>query len=271
MSALPEAARVEEVSIPGPHGPIGLRRYSANAATAALVWLHGGAFAFGDLDMPEADWVARQLAVRGVTVCSVDYRLATDGRMHPVPGDDVLAAWRWATGGQQPFGNLPVHLGGASAGGCLAAATAKRLRDSGEPLPVSLVLAYALVHAELPAPSDGLRRALQSPPLGAFLFDADTLRLIVLNYVGDERVFADPHAFAANGDHAGLPPTFLLNAECDTLRSSAEAFAEALAQAGVDVAVTTEPGTAHGYLNEPRLETAHRSIERIAAWLHARA
>jgi len=32
-----------------------------------LVWAHGGAFAFGDLDMPESDWVASQLAARGTT------------------------------------------------------------------------------------------------------------------------------------------------------------------------------------------------------------
>ncbi|MEY2467703.1 MAG: acetyl esterase, partial [Actinomycetota bacterium] len=187
MESALTTASIDEVSIPGPHGPIGARVYRAGAATAALVWLHGGAFAFGDLDMPEAEWVALTLASHGVTVCSVDYRLATDGVTHPAPGDDVLAAWRWATGASQPLGNHPVHLGGASAGACLAAATAKRIRDLGEPLPASLVLAYALVHAELPPPSDDLRRALEHPPPGAFLFDAETLRLIVLNYLGDER------------------------------------------------------------------------------------
>ena len=37
-----------------------------------LVWAHGGGFLFGDIDMPESDWVARQLAERGTTVVSVD-------------------------------------------------------------------------------------------------------------------------------------------------------------------------------------------------------
>ena len=32
---------------------------------AGLVWAHGGGFAGGDLDMPEADGVARALAARG--------------------------------------------------------------------------------------------------------------------------------------------------------------------------------------------------------------
>ncbi len=65
-----------------------MRVYPASAAAARmprrrpgarLVWAHGGGFVAGDLDMPEADWVARTLAARGVTVVSIDYRLAGDG------------------------------------------------------------------------------------------------------------------------------------------------------------------------------------------------
>ena len=55
---------------------------------AGLVWAHGGGFAGGDLDMPEADWVSRALAARGITVVSVDYALA------PTP-----PAWAEAFGG----------------------------------------------------------------------------------------------------------------------------------------------------------------------------
>ncbi len=43
---------------------------------AALVWLHGGAFMFGTLEMPEADQVGRRLSAAGITVISVDYTLA---------------------------------------------------------------------------------------------------------------------------------------------------------------------------------------------------
>ena len=77
---------------------------------AGLVWAHGGGFAGGDLDMPEADGVARALAARGVTVVSVDYALAPtppawaeslglpskDGVHYPAASDDVIAAFRWA-------------------------------------------------------------------------------------------------------------------------------------------------------------------------------
>ena len=53
-----------------------VRVYPADAAaprpTPGLVWAHGGGFVAGDLDMPEADWLARTFAARGVTVVSID-------------------------------------------------------------------------------------------------------------------------------------------------------------------------------------------------------
>ena len=99
--------QVPDVSVrsdaaPGPHGPVPVRVYDdeppATAGTRpCLVWMHGGAFMAGNLDMPEADWTARELARRaGAVVVSVDYRLCNDGVHYPVPHDDVVAAVRWA-------------------------------------------------------------------------------------------------------------------------------------------------------------------------------
>src|SRR5687768_5806624 len=69
---------------------------SAPRLTPGLVWAHGGGFVGGDLHMPEADWVARSLAARGVAVVSIDYRLVGDGAgRYPAGSDDVLAAWSW--------------------------------------------------------------------------------------------------------------------------------------------------------------------------------
>jgi hypothetical protein len=66
-----------------------VRVYPADVAnarpTAGLVWAHGGGFAAGDLDMPEADWVARAFAARGATVVSIG-----DGSgRYPAGSDDV--------------------------------------------------------------------------------------------------------------------------------------------------------------------------------------
>ena len=56
---------------------------------AVLVWLHGGAFMFGTLEMPEADQVGRRLSAVGITVVSVDYTSHRSTRArrshHPTP------------------------------------------------------------------------------------------------------------------------------------------------------------------------------------------
>lgn len=132
----PEAV-VSEATVPGPHGDVPVRVYlPANPAGARprplFVWCHGGGWVGGDLDMPEADATAREVCARsGAAVVSVDYRLATAGVHYPVPVDDVLAAWTWALQECSSWGASPQRavLGGASAGGNLAAGAALRLRD----------------------------------------------------------------------------------------------------------------------------------------------
>lgn len=274
---------VADLEIDGPHGPLRVRSYQPvrRDAPAGLVWVHGGAFAFGDLDMPESDWVARSLADRGVWVVAVDYQLApqpdgfdgtrpsTNAGVHfPVASEEVTFAFEWAAENGSPFGVEPdaLSLGGASAGANLAAGAALRLRDARGVQPRSLILAYPLVHAQLPPAHDELAAKLASLPAEA-LFSPEVVGKINLNYVFDAAHLTNPYAFAGTQHLAGLPPTFILNSDHDSLRSSGELFAAELAAAGVDVLMMREPGTRHGHLNEPDLPEAVRSVERMTAWL----
>ena len=60
---------VDERVLDGPHGRLRVRVYRPATPTGpGIVWLHGGGFSGGDLDMPEADWVSRSLAERGILV-----------------------------------------------------------------------------------------------------------------------------------------------------------------------------------------------------------
>jgi len=259
---------IENLAVPGPHGNVPLRIYTPNAPCGdALLWIHGGGFVKGDLDMPEADTVARELAAAGITVASVDYRLAVNGVRFPVPGDDVDAAWRWASAGTTLGIPAPRwHLGGASAGGNLAAAEALRARDTGLPAPASLVLAYPVLHDVLPAPSAKLGALLAKLPAEA-RFPVELCRELNLNYVGNPDLLQHPYAFPAHGDLAGLPPTLIVNAEVDDLRPSGEDFAARLAKAGVDTAVVCAPGTWHGYLNDFSHEAAAQTVARFTGWI----
>jgi acetyl esterase len=260
---------VKDVEIDGPHGPVPVRVYADPAAPVAdgLVWVHGGAFVGGSLDMPEAHWVSLYIASRGVPVLSVDYRKALRGVAYPVPLDDVLAAWRWAASPDLPLGVRPerLHLGGASAGANLSTAVAQRLRDEGAPLPRSVMLVYPLLHATLPALSGDLQAALdRNPP--PVRFTPQVVRGFNMNYAGTAPGDAR-YAFPADGDIEGLPPILIVNAEADEMRASGEAFAAQLAAAGRPRSSRTCLGTQHGYLDLPNDANAIGTLNDMIEWM----
>jgi acetyl esterase len=273
--------RVRDVAIPGPHGLVPGRLYRPQGPPAAgLVWVHGGGFISGTLDFAESHWVGLALASRGLAVLALDYRKAIRGTRYPIPLDDVNAGWQWAAAhADEALGVSPgrLHLGGASAGGTLAAGLASKLRDaqaSGSaaphPQPRTLVLAYPMLHPSADAfPAAEVTRLRRRSPYP--LFSAEELRLVAENYAGRAAALADPYAFPANGPLAGLPPVFVLTAQFDLLRFSAEAYAAEVIRAGGTATVEMEPRAPHGALASPASETGQRSLDRIAAWLLGQA
>jgi acetyl esterase/lipase len=230
--------------------------------------MHGGAFVGGDLDMPEADWTARQVCEHArAVVVSVDYRLAVGGVTYPVPHDDVVAAIRWVRDRAVHLGVDPsrIFVGGASAGGNLAAGATLRLRDDDGWQPAGLLLAYTTAHAVLPPAPAALETLMaEVPRLLRFLPEDRTF--ITRNYLGGPESRADGYAMPANAVLEGLCPVLLLNAEYDDLRVSSEAFAARLAVAGVDVRQVVAPGMLHGFLNMRHdIEPVGRALDLMTA------
>ncbi|GAA1391708.1 alpha/beta hydrolase [Luteococcus peritonei] len=271
---------VDDLTAPGPRGPVTVRRYAPRglgSLAPGLVWLHGGSFDHGDLDMPEGDAVARGVAGRGgAVVLSVDYRLApmADGSVgrgrpewrFPAGLDDVVAGFTRAASRAEEMGIDPARLaiGGASAGGCLAAGAVLRLQQQGI-RPWQLLMAYPVLHPVLPEPSPELAAALRRmpPSLG---FPPELVASMCHNYLGGAEPV--PEAFPGLApDLSGFPETYLENAELDDLRSSGEQFAQQLRAAGVDVEQVTCPDVPHGHLNRLGLDAASATMDRLAARL----
>ncbi|MCK2033781.1 alpha/beta hydrolase fold domain-containing protein [Microbacterium sp. KSW4-4] len=264
----------------GPHGPLRVRVYSPESPSGhGLVWAHGGGFAGGDIDMPEADAVARAFADRGIAVMSVDYALAPmtaewsarlgaekrGGVHYPVPHDEMVSAFRWAA--TSDVASRGWAIGGASAGGNLATGAALRLAHEGGAVPALAVLAYPTLQAVQAAPDPELRALLDGDP-SADVFTPDFVRGMYENYLGSDPDTADVYAVPGTAEPAALssfPPTIMVNDETDELRVSGEAFARSLAAAGVEVEVVVEPGTTHGHLNRPEESAFAATIDRFAA------
>ena len=267
--SLPDVA-IEDRSVPGPHGDIPVRLYrprNERDQPPGLLWMHGGGFAGGELDMPEAHVVSAELAARGAVVASVDYRLATETVRFPVPLDDVVTAWGWfASATDEPDTDTArLAIGGASAGANLAASAAVRLRDEGRSLPGALLLAYPVVHFPVPALSDELAAEMRELPR-LLRFTADVIATITRGYLG--RLSDIPSLLMpGHANLAGLPPTRILLSEYDDLRASGELFEQQLREVGVPVESTVAAGMLHGHLNiapVPQLPEIERSLSFLA-------
>jgi acetyl esterase len=193
-----------------------------------LVWLHGGGWCLGDLE--GFDRVCRSLAnAGGFEVVSVDYRLAPESR-YPAAVEDADAALRWAfeRGG-------PVVVGGDSAGGTLATVAARHA--AGE------LRAQVLVYPATDASMAGESYAAAEQPM----LRASEMELSWAAYRGKARA-DDPDVSPLRADLTGLPPTLLVVAGVDVLRSDGEAYAEALRRAGVEVELSLYEDMTHGFL-----------------------
>lgn len=243
---------VTDATIPGPGGPVPVRRYRcasrpADRPAPTLVWVHGGGWQYGSLDMPEADSVAKIVAdALAGEVVSVGYRLAPEHH-HPAALDDVAAVVRWAQTAGAAAGIDPDRLvvGGASAGATLAGAAVVALRDAGAPLPRGLVLAYPVID-----PLGGPYPPEPHPACPPLLWlDRAAIVPMFETYLGRDASDARPPIVLGAVDPTGLPPTLVTTAEVDALAAQADRFAETARAAGVDVTQHRAEGVLHGYLN----------------------
>lgn len=229
-----EAAALHEVesrTIPGPAGDIPIRVYKPSAATdlPVCLYFHGGGFVIGNLD--SHDHICRALAARsGTAIVAVDYRLAPENRF-PAGVDDCWAATQWVAANGEAIGVDASRLGvaGDSAGGNLAAVMTLRARDAGSPSIAFQLLIYpAVSHDEFPS-----RSAAETQTV---FLNVELMRWFWENYMpeGADPSTPDLSPLCAT-DLAGLPPAFVVTAECDPLRDEGEAYAKRLVDAGVPV------------------------------------
>ncbi|MGO4446999.1 alpha/beta hydrolase [Mycobacterium sp. 2YAF39] len=226
---------VEALTLPSGVG-VWLYRPTAGAGPGpALLWIHGGGYVIGHPG--QDDQLCRRYARRlGATVASVDYRLAPE-HSYPVPLEDCYAALKWLTALPSVDADR-VAIGGASAGGGLAAALALLARDRGEVALAAQLLVYPMLD-DRTVGRDG-----QDNP-GLRLWNRTNNRFGWSAYLGD----ADPEVAvpARRADLSGLPPAWMGVGTLDLFHDEDLAYAERLKAAGVPCDIEIVEGAFHGF------------------------
>ena len=247
-----DVAEVRDLTMPGPAGDVALRLYRGAAAApgnpqSVLVFFHGGGWVIGDLE--SHDTICRELAARaGISVISVDYRLAPEHRF-PAAIDDAIAATAWvaANAGELGVDAARLAVGGDSAGGNLAAAVALHARDNGGPAIRQQILVYPVTDFDTNTRS--YREMSDNPPVRR-----DTMLWFMDHYVPEMADRSDWRAAPLRAtDHAGLPPAFVLTAGYDPLCDEGQAYAKALEAAHTPCRHVCYDGQIHGFLNMGRV------------------
>lgn len=237
-------------------------RHTSGGAQPCLIYMHGGAYIQGS---PETHWdiTSRIAAWSRMTVISVDYAKSPEHRF-PDAFDQCVAVAHWVRANAEKLGVDPTRLsvGGDSAGGNLSAAVALALRTSEVDL-IAQLLIYPCCDFDMTRPSyienaDGPLLQVKGMSKVNAMYCPQTERLTT-----DWRV-----APLVAESHEGLPATYIAVAQCDPLRDSGLAYAEALTAAAVPVTVDAGEGLIHGYLRAMEYcEASHRSLQAMAKWL----
>ena len=257
----PDVDEVRDVRVPCPSGEIAARIYRPATVHATILYLHGGGWVVGTLDMFDA--FARMLADRsGCKVVSLEYRLAPE---HPFPNavHDAHVALRWVAAEELEG---PLVVCGDSAGGNLATVCARLARDAGGPAIAMQVLAYPVVDHDFD--TDSYREQADNPLMGRndmeWYWD-----LYAPSAADRDRPEASPLRAA---DLSALPPTYLVIAAHDPLRDEVLAYAQRLQDAGVQVIRRTYDDQAHGFLTMVNfLPTADAAVAELGDALRALA
>lgn len=265
----PSMAAVDDAVVDGPHGVVPLRVYRPHAApetgAPALVWFHGGGMIMGTLR--SFDRLARDVAdATGAVLFNVEYRLAPEHR-YPIAHDEAYAALCWVSENAAAWGVDPARIGvgGDSAGGGLAAATALRGRNLGGPVIAQQVLFYPGIERRTERPS--MREFGDSPFLTAA--DIDWMKDL---YLGDDTSADDAYGVPALADSlADLPPATIAVGYADPLRDGIEAYGDRLREAGVPTAQLRYPGVGHGFaMQTASVARARAAMAEVGALVAAR-
>lgn len=246
----------DTITIEGPGGGLDLRVIDGGGSDGVYLHLHGGGWVLGAADLSDVGNEALAVGA-GVTVVSVDYRLAPE---HPYPAgiDDCAAAAVWLVEkGKETFGTDRFAIGGESAGANLAASTLLRTRnDIGYTGWAAANLVYGTY---LPHGTPSVRHWTEK----GLILEPESMTWFGEHYVGREKVaMDDPYFSPLYGRLHDMPPALFTVGTWDPLLDDTLFMATRWLASGNKTELAIYPGGVHAFDNFP-IEIATRAKERM--------
>ena len=263
----PDEVTTQDHRAPGRDGAgVLVRTYRparAPSPAPVLYWVHGGGMVMGSV--AQNDDMCAAIADRlGIVVASVEYRLAPE-HPYPAPLEDCYSGLAWLAGHGDELGIdlTRIAIGGASAGGGLAAGLALLARDRGEIAVCFQLLTYPMLDDRNVTPSS---HAIVDPKVWNRDANAAGWNAYLAGRAGadDVEVYAAP---ARATDLIGLPPAYIDVGDLDLFLDEDVAYAQALMRAGVPTELHVYPGAFHGsnnFVSRSALSRRWNADERAA-------
>ncbi|HYD10178.1 MAG TPA: alpha/beta hydrolase [Acidimicrobiales bacterium] len=246
LAAAPETPDVEseDRDAEGVRVRVYRRTDTVGQVRPAMLWIHGGGMCFGSVEGD--DFMCRTWTSQlGCVIVSVDYRLAPE-HPYPAPVEDCTTALRWLAAHTDELDVDPsrIVVGGASAGGGLAAGTVLRNHADGNPVPIAFqVLIFPMIDDRFITPSS---QEMTDPHAWNRESNRHGWAAYLGRLTGSDDVPIDAAPARATVDQLrGLPPAYIDVGELDPFRDEDIAYAQKLLQAGVACELHVTPGAYH--------------------------
>jgi len=260
LSADIPGVATEDITIAGAAGPQAARVYrpAGTGPLPVILYFHGGGWVIADIDVYDATPRA-MAALTGAIVISAEYRRAPE---HPFPAahDDANAAYQWVLAHAASLGGDPTRIAllGESAGGNLAINVAIHARDAGLPAPVHQALIYPVASNDMHAES--YHQNSNAKPL-----NKDMMKWFVKHVIRSDADKDDPRINVVAADLHNLPPTTVVTAGIDPLRSDGDKLTAKLTAAGVPTQQFDYPGATHEFFGMAAVVKAAKDAQQTVA------
>jgi acetyl esterase len=206
-----------------------------------ILYIHGGGWVLADLDTYDATPRALCNATNALVI-STDYRHAPEHKF-PAAHEDIFGVYQWTMKNAGRWGGDASRIAvvGESAGGNMAVALSMMAQAQGMQMPVHQVLVYPVADTSMTGESYKQH------------FDAKPLSGPMMKWFFDNTLSNDEdrmnHQINLIGAQTlnGLPPTTIITADIDPLRSEGEALANKLEKDGVPVSHQNYEGVTHEF------------------------